>query len=317
MAQPATRHGVLIFLFIALAGVSQLHSALRQNANPETPGPNQQKAAGGKMSFDVASVKRNTSGAPAYRVSSNFPLGMGDSYPPNGGLFSATNFSLSTYIGFAYKLTSHQTSTMQGVPKWSKDERFDIEARGPATTTKDEMRLMMQSLLADRFKLTVHLEIHQGPVFALVLAKPDEPGPNLHVHSQVSDPCEKEFEWSDAAKRAGAAPPGCDVFFTLIDTEHSKTSARNVSMAMIAGALPFPGMGSLDRPVVDQTGLSGQYDFAIEFAPESTTAPNAQSDASAPTALEALRDQLGLKLDSTTGTIETLVVDHVEEPSAN
>jgi uncharacterized protein (TIGR03435 family) len=308
-------YGVLIFLLIVPAGVPRLHATPDQNA--ESPMQIQQQAVGGKMSFDVASVKRNSSGAPAYRVSSNFPLGMGDSYPPNGGFFSATNFSLSTYIGFAYKLTSHQTGTIQALPKWAKDERFDIEARAPATTTKDEMRVMMQSLLADRFKLTVHVDKHEGPVFALVLAKPGEPGPNLHLHSQVSDPCEKDFAWTDAAKRVGAAPPGCDVFFSLIDTEHSKTSARNVSMAMIAGALPFPGMGSLDRPVVDQTDLSGQYDFTIEFAPESPTAPSAQSDASELTPLEALRDQLGLKLDSTTGTIETLVVDHVEEPSAN
>ncbi|HEY6466215.1 MAG TPA: TIGR03435 family protein [Candidatus Acidoferrales bacterium] len=258
------------------------------------------------MAFDVTSVKQNKSGEPAYRNSSNFPLGGGESYPPNGGLFTATNFPVSSYIGFAYKLTSYQRNAMAAsLPKWAKDERFDIEARGGASATKDQMRLMMRSLLADRFKLVVHTERHEGPIFAMVLVKPGEMGPKLHPHSNDLGPC-GAFTTSPSARLPGGVPSSCDVFLTLLDA-HAQTSARNVSMEMIANSL-----GPFDRPVVDRTGLSGLYDFTMEWTPETT-----EQMETATGYLEALKEQLGLKLESTTGPITSLIVDRIEEPSPN
>jgi uncharacterized protein (TIGR03435 family) len=305
------------FVLFAITIHPQVRAKSGQAIDTQTAGADWEKAAGGKLAFDVASVKQNTSGAPAYRASSNFPLGLGDSYPPNGGLFSATNFSVSVYIGFAYKLTPHETNTLQSaLPKWANEERFDIEARASASATKDEMRLMMQSLLADRFKLVLHRETREGPVFALVLAKPGNIGPNLHVDSSGSKAC-GGYTLSPSARSADGMPSACDVFLTLIDADRAQTSARNVTMEMIAGALPFPGMGSFDRPVVDRTGLGGTFDFTINFAPEGTPGATIQTDTSASSPIEALRDQLGLKLDSSTGTTETLFIDRIEEPSPN
>jgi uncharacterized protein (TIGR03435 family) len=276
-----------------------------------------QDSTSGKLSFDVASIKRNLSGAPGYRASSNFPLGPGESYSPSGGRLSATNFGVSSFIAFAYKLTSRQSQALQSeMPKWANEERFDVEARAAGDATKDQMRLMMQSLLADRFKLVVHRETHEGPVFALVLAKPGQTGPQLHVHSSDSPAC-GAFTLSAAARNADGSPTACDVFLTLVDSDRVHTSARNVSMAMIAGAMPLPGMGTLDRPVVDQTGLSGTFDFSIDCAPEGAAGPSVQANETEPTFLEALKDQLGLKLESTTAQIETLHIDHIEEPSPN
>jgi uncharacterized protein (TIGR03435 family) len=275
-----------------------------------------QSSTNSKLSFEVASLKRNTSGAPAYRASSNFPLGPGDSYPPNGGLLSATNFDVSTFIQFAYRLTSREKQALQSqLPKWANQERFDAEARAAGNATKDQMRSMMQSLLADRFKLVVHSETHEGPVFALVLAKAGEPGPQLRAHSSASQAC-GTFTLSASARQADGTPTACDVFLTLVDSDHVHTSARNVSMAMIAGAMPLPGMGTIDRPVVDQTGLTGTFDFTIDCAPEGA-GPNVQSNEAAPTFLEAIKDQLGLKLNSTTAQITTIYIDHIEEPSPN
>jgi uncharacterized protein (TIGR03435 family) len=88
-------------------------------------------------------------------------------------------------------------------------------------------------------------------------------------------------------------------------------------MGMIANSIPLPGMSAMDRPVVDQTGLTGTFDFSLEWMPEGTAGPNAHESESGLTYLQALRDQLGLKLESTTGRIETLFVDHIEEPSEN
>lgn len=264
------------------------------------------------MSFEVASIKQDKGG----RVNSNFPLGAGGgSYSPEGGLFSATNFPVSTYIGFAYGLTPYQTQSLQAqLPKWANEDRFDIQARGTANATKDQMRLMMQSLFVDRFKLMSHSVTRRDLVFALVLVKAGKTGPQLHSRSSDSEPCDN-FTLSASAKLADGLPSTCEVFLTMLDG-HAQTGARDVTMAMLAGALPLPGMATLDRPVVDQTGLSGTFDLSIDWVPERTADPNTENQ-SGPTFLEALKDQLGLKLVPTTAQVKTLVIDHIEEPTPN
>ena len=134
--------------------------------SPAAPAPLTQsleamEASGTKMAFDVASVKLDKA---ANSPHSNFPLGPGDSYSPNGGLFTATGSPLSVYIGFAYRLTPDQTQSLQShLPKWANEDRFDIQARTTATATKDQMRMMMQSLLADRFKLAIRRDTRRFP----------------------------------------------------------------------------------------------------------------------------------------------------------
>ena len=158
------------------------------DANALPPVPDWQKAAGGKMAFDVASVTRKTTARP-YPIGSNFPLGPGDVYVPNGGLFKAANLPLTAYIGFAYKVTENQEEALLSqLPKWAITDRFDIQGRAQGNPTKDQMRLMMQSLLADRFRLAVHYESRQVPVFALIVDQPGKLGPLLQKHADDS-PC--------------------------------------------------------------------------------------------------------------------------------
>ena len=114
------------------------------------------------LAFEVASVKPNRSEA---APQSRFALGPGDAYAP-GGLFTATNQPLIVYIRFAYKLSQ---SDLLGLAAWIYSDRFDIEARAPGNPTKDQMRLMMQSLLAERFKIRTHVEREMKPAFDLVL----------------------------------------------------------------------------------------------------------------------------------------------------
>ena len=140
--------------------------------------PQWQIDAGGNVSFDVASVKPNKSNQSS---SINVPL-LGDA-PPNGGLFSATNIPRVSYIYFAFKLTGNQFQILlPQLPQWVIADHFDIQARAEGDPTKDQMRLMVQSLLEDRFKLTSHYETRQRPVFALVLDKPGKLGPQLQAH---------------------------------------------------------------------------------------------------------------------------------------
>ena len=139
-------------------------------------------AAGGKMAFDTATVRQNTT-APSNARSSTFPLGPGDVYLSRGGFFGARNFPLYLYIFFAYKVTDNQEQFLdEQLPKWAFTDRFDIEARKEGNPTKDQMRLMMRSLLADRFRLAAHHEIRQLPVYALLVDQPGKLGPLLQKH---------------------------------------------------------------------------------------------------------------------------------------
>jgi len=277
-----------------------------------------QTAAGGKRAFEVASVKLD----PGPFRPPNFPLDPGDAFRPVGGRFSA-DFPLSTYIAFAYKLSlsSDQRQAMLAhLPEWVATDRYAIEARAEGSPTKDQMRLMVQSLLAERFKFAAHFESRIFSAFALGFAKPGKTGPSLRPHSE-GVPCEDTPATNDRLAPNGSVfPPVCDVVMLAIDSKYiAKGGSRNTTMALLAGALP--GMGRLDRPVVDQTGLTGRFDFAIEFAqePNRTAEPNADPPAElqGPSFVEALREQLGLKLESAKLPLPFLVIDHVERPTGN
>ncbi len=299
------------FLALGLMGQAQVAS---------TAGvPEWQAAAGGKMAFEVASVKHDQG---EFRPP-NFPLDPGDAYRPVGGRFAA-DFPLATYITFAYKLSlapDQRQAMLAHLPEWVSTDRFDIQARAEGNPTKDQMRLMVQSLLADRFKLAVHFETQVGPAFALLLVKPDKTGPKLRPHSE-GVPCEATPPSNGPmppARDGQTFPPVCDTYMMMISITGAKAGSRNTTMPVLAGALP--GIGRLDHPVVDQTGLSGRYDFSIEFMPEANRpaapSPDTPADPQGPSFLDALREQLGLKLQSTKAPLQILVVDHVERPSAN
>lgn len=267
--------------------------------------------AGGKMSFEVASIRQGSGGSRA-----SFALDVGDGYAATGGRFSA-NFSLSTYISFAYKVSitpEQNQAILAHLPKWVAEDRFDIQAQASDDNpTKDQMRLMMQDLLAERFKLAVHFETRETSVFALVQVKPGTLGPNLRLHSQGPS-CED-------TPPPGVFPPKCHVM--AIRREPTKgltrTGSRDAAMPLIAATLPL--MDRLDRPVMDRTGLSGEFDFILEWARE-IGPPQGQGkapppDPQGPSFQQALREQLGLKLESAKAPLQILIIDHIERPSEN
>jgi bla regulator protein BlaR1 len=303
-----------------------------------------QRKAGGRMSFEVASVKLSP---PDAIRTANFLLDSSDSFRDvrtgarPSGRFSA-NSSLVSYVRFAYKLhvaTNAQLNDMVShLPKWVPADIFEIQARAPGNPTKDQMRLMMQALLVERFQLAVHFETHETPVLAMTLAKPGKTGAGLRVHAEGPS--------CDAPPSLEIYPPICGTFGWRFGTDERGSSSplllprtgggRDITTAQIADYLP--SMGSLDRPVIDRTGLTGRFDFAIKWTPDPTSAlpvgarvipkggsadsvpaaaPNPTHDIEGPGFLQALRDQAGLKLDSTKGPVETLVIDRVERPSEN
>jgi uncharacterized protein (TIGR03435 family) len=275
-----------------------------------------ENAAGGKMSFEVASVKRNKSGQ-VFPVP--YALDDTDAYRPTGGLFSRRSTPLLSYIGFAYKLSLYQENVLVSeAPEWVVSENFDIEARAAGTNpTKDQMRVMMQSLLADRFKLAVHVETRQAPVFALVLVKPGKTGPQLRPYS--GDPPCGDIE----ALRFSAEgfPNMCGFPRIRRSGAGVRVGSSNVTLEYFADSLYV--LARLDRPVLDRTGLSGKFNVALSWTqgplPDAQlpSSADAQPETSGPTLQRALEEQLGMKLDSTKGPVQTLVIDHVEEPSPN
>jgi uncharacterized protein (TIGR03435 family) len=276
-----------------------------------------------KLAFDVASVKPNRSDDTPH---TNVPLGSGTMYAPTGGFFSATNFPLALYIYFAYNATGNQMKDIQAsLPQWAFTERFDIQARAPSKNpTLDEIRAMLRSLLRDRFKLGAHYETREGPVLALVRQRSDRLGHSLQLHPADSD-CSARPPYSPA--KAGASfPVVCGGILPMTPTSvgNVKRGARDVTMELVASNLGT--MGNLDRPVLDRTGLNGTFDFALEWAPELPAVLSASSrpdlvdprpDVLGPSFVEALRDQLGLKLESAKGEVRVLLIDHIEHPSAN
>lgn len=278
-----------------------------------------------KLEFDVASVKENRSGD----GNSNIPLGPGSVYVPNGGNFIASGMPLSVYIMFAYKMSAGTAQAMEKqAPGWVMTEKYDITAKTDKhDVTKDEMRLMMRSLLAERFKLAIHSETQQEPVFGLVLAKPGTLGPKLVEHP-ASAPCDTNpLKQAEGAKAppdtvAGGFPAICGGIVGLPNSTPGVITlgARNVPLGQLAAVLT--GLGNLGRPVLDQTGLTRMYDFVLEMVPTPRGAPtDAASDLAADTAgpglEQALKEQLGLKLESKKGGVQVWVVDHVEHATQN
>ena len=312
-----------VILFLGLSGATICLEAPAQTDQTETP--QWEINAGGKMAFDVVSVKPDTFDKIGH--SPSFALDSGDAYPGNMTLFSA-EFPLATFISFAYKLPPIEFRSLESqLPKWATSGRFDIEARAASPSTKDQMRLMMQSLLADRFQLKAHFETKETPVYALVLVNPGRTGPDLRRYAE-DPPCTTRPQFQRGGSpglvlSVGHFPPMC---YTLMGLQRPVNGAqaitwgsRNVSMSQIANDMPIAPTANLDRPVIDRTGLNGNFDFVMNFAGPSPVTPDGAEAAEpdAPTFLEALKEQLGLKLESTTAPVESMVIDHIEEPTPN
>lgn len=282
--------------------------------------PDWQAKAGGKMAFEVASIHLSK---PDAFFPPTFALSPDDSYVENGGHFRAV-FPLTTYFEFAYKWfpTSEQSQALLApLPKWVSTDYYVIEARAAGKPTKDQMRLMMQSLLAERFHLAMHYEIRPSPVYVLVLDKPGVTGPKLRPHSE-GPRCVDRVDFKDpkaVAALGGVFPPICEAFMKRPAKDGQVLfGSRNTTMALLASSLT--GIQDLGRPVVDETGLTGKFDFTIQWTPDpSSIVPHEKDAEEGPgsTFLEALKEQLGLKLKPAKAPIEVPVIDHVERPTAN
>jgi uncharacterized protein (TIGR03435 family) len=309
----------LSFLLTPLA-FPQSTAALPPSSPPSIP--EWQSAAGGNLSFEVASIRP---GAPNAPYSGNVDLDGSDSLLRyNGGLVK-TDGVLISYILFAFNVqdASQYPVLYAELPKWAQTERYIVEARPTGSPTKDQIRLMVQSLLADRFKLAIHTETRQLPMYALLLDRPGKPGPQLKPHPD-DGLCTKAPDQSAQPVKGPAIPLSCQLIIFTDNPQLPHMRMDDFSMDQIAGGLETTGttMGGLDHiPIVDQTGLTGKFDIDLNFArapkPNRTPDPNAEPPEPGASFTEALKTQAGLKLVKQTGPVTVYVIDHIDPPSEN
>jgi uncharacterized protein (TIGR03435 family) len=299
--------------------VAFLLTAAKLAAQTAAPIPEWQKAAGGKLEFDVASVRPSKTQY-ADLSNSNLDLDLSDYFRYRGGPIRTTG-SLLGYIAFAYKTDVTQDPKLSTeLPKWAQDGSFTVEARSPVENpTKDQIRLMMQSLLAERFGLRMHTETKVQPVYALRLTTPDKPG--LQRHPEGDKLCAEPFAKHPKAKGDSIAPSCQVIYFHLAENVY-RLRIMDATMEDIAEGMTYPigRFGLLDaRPVVDQTGLTGRFDFSGEITVPPKAGAEIGGEASEPgtTFLDALRRQAGLDVVKTTAPVTTYVVDTVRELTPN
>jgi len=261
--------------------------------------------------FDVASVKPNKSGVMGTRIM----------FQP-GGRFTADNITLKMLIRLAYDVQDFQIS---GGPAWITSDKYDLEARaeeGPQGDMRsmteeqrkaemDRRRQMIQALLADRFKLTLHKESKEAPIYALVVAKNGIKIKELPPEEQKpSDP-------KDTPDKPDPKHPGRGG----MRMGRGELTGQGIKLSFLAEALS----NQVGRTVIDKTGLKGDYSFELKWTPDEShdlgfkspgDAPP-PSDANGPSVFTALQEQLGLKLESEKGPVDLLVIDHAEKASEN
>ena len=242
-----------------------------------------------KTQFDVATVK------PTSDKTNQFMMPGG----PQGGTYRATGVTLKMLIMYAYGVPA--AFQVSGGPSWVGNERWDIEAKvDEGKVQRDEFVPMLRSLIEERFQLRVRRETNEMPTYALVVAKN---GSRLVTHS-------------------GAAPTREDRMRTRFGWMQFRESGL--------GPLAYQLSLQLGRKVIDKTSLTGRYDFTLEWAPEPGQGgleaiglppdPNLKpppADPNRPSIFTALQEQLGLRLESSKGQVDMIVIESVEKPSEN
>jgi len=254
-------------------------------AIPEPPAPPKPMAADASLNFEVATIKPSNPATPGQSIL----VGRG-----GANLFTTTNTTLNDLIIFAYGVHVQQ---IVGGPAWLTTEKFDVSAKPEDAGVPDatQLRTMVQKLLVDRFGLKFHREKKELSAYTLNVGKN---GPKM------------------AKNESGGNLPGFG------GRGPGAVGIRNSTMAEFAG---FLQARILDRPVVDQTGLTGKFDFTLEWRPDATQlaaqGPNAPTlppeVASRPDIFTAFQEQIGLKLESMKTPVEVFVIDQVQKPSEN
>ena len=265
--------------------------------------------------FEVASIKR----------SPDAPFSFPGLMLQPGGRATTPGTNVRQLVLVAYGLQDLQ---LLGGPSWMASDLYTIDARAGAGATRASVRLMLKALLAERFQLAAHTEQRELPAFSLVLANRDgKLGPRLRRSGPECAP----IQAPPGIPPPPPPPPGPGPAFTPVQAQDP--------LGPTCGYISFPGwisgrrltMGHFitaltqltRRPVVDETGLTGEFDLDVTFMPDQpvtlngAAAPPALAQSDRPSLLPALQEDLGLKLEARRRTVDVLVIDRIERPSGN
>ena len=248
--------------------------------------------------YDAVSIKPNKSGPGMMRVNVS-----------NDG-YSGTNVSLKMLIQYAYKLQTQEQ--ISGISGWADSAGFDINAKMDPEAVGElkklstvdaaaERRVMMERMLEDRFHMKVHHEMRELQTYNLVVAK----GGAKVKDADPNDTYPNGPKGPDGVSHAG-----------MMMMRDGEFTGQAITMANLAGNLS----NQVHRTVTDKTGLTGKYDITLHYQMENMHGDSTDSAApaeTAPSLMTALEEQLGLKLESVKGPVDTIVVDHVEQPTEN
>jgi uncharacterized protein (TIGR03435 family) len=258
----------------------------------------------GSPTFEVASIKPG----PPPDVRGMFVHSSGGPGSNDPERYTAENLSLENLIMNAYDVKPYQLNA----PDWTKNARFNVTAKIAPGATKDQFRVMLQNLLAERFGLKVHWEAKEMPVYELLVAKggprmkeagpekpadPDQPRPGPPAPLPITRD-KNGFP---------VLPPGDRPMTMMVAGGKAVRRARRETMEQTASQISF----QLGRPVVDATGLTGKYDFDLYW--QDNAGSVAADGDSGPGLPQAIQEQLGLKLESKKGPVKILVLDHAEK----
>lgn len=231
-----------------------------------------------RLTYDVVSIKPSQPGATGGGFVDSLPGGIG---------YNAENIPIKVILCVIYRIPLRQ---VVGGPDWLSNERFDVQVRADRPYSIDDLHIMFQNALADRFNLKLHIETKTGPVYVLTVAK--------------------------SGLKMVPVDPGKDRNIPIVTSPNHESIGSRVPMNYLCFWLG-QNLQSDQRQVVDRTGLTGTFDFKLSFRAQ--LPPDALSSEleNLPSIFAAVRDQLGLVLTPQRGPVETLVIDHVERPSEN
>jgi bla regulator protein blaR1 len=266
-------------------------------------------ATGPLPSFEVATIKRS------------------NGYVPRGGGGNVTNSvgTTKSLIEGAYNIPSGAEGRLIGGPSWITSDLYIVQGLIPDgllakmqkmsnTEWRMQTSLMNQSLLADRFKLKVHFEMREMPVYELVVAKGG-------AKAKLTTPDPNALAYPNGANYANTFGPHSGLGVTRGAQAVREMTAKDVSMDNVAKSFQEAVEDLGGRTIVNKTGLDGRYDFTLKWTNQQTAsapgADSAETDSGAPSIFTALEEQLGLKLVPAKGMVEVVVIDHIERPSEN
>lgn len=253
------------------------------------------------LEFDVSSIRANVTGE----------LG-GDTRRLPDGTYTATNISIHNLLPLAWPTEGFE---YRNLPDWARRDRYDVTVKPPPGASPAQIQEMWRALFKRRLKLEAHIEVREGPIYALVLARADgRLGPQLKP---------SPHDCAALAAAAAAAP---------VVSRPTAPSADEVMAT--CGSLFLPGRvfiggtllstfarslsSSVGRIVEDRTGLQGYYALTLTTAVTARAGADAAPDAGdAPSIFTALEEQLGLRLEPATKPLQTVVIDHIEPPTEN